>query len=647
MKRQIFCYFGLLLLFYSYDSLSQEKHNTFPASVRFHVNNVDTSKLNVQFSIDSVTNNYIDFYIENESEYKKLINQLGSENKSLTTDNKIEFLQTNEEAEINFNSVSATGFSYHTYQSMLTEILALENSYPGIVDVVSLGKGASGQTDVWAVKVSDNVKREEDEPSAFIAGGIHGNERPGPEVVLYVLNHIINNYGSNGSISKLVDNTQMWFIPITNPDGHNNNRRTNNNGVDLNRDFPSSWNNYANKATSQPESSAIVNSLNSHHFVLGLDLHTHGQMVMYPWAHTSSPTADHSVFLELGNMIGSAMGGYRVDSIYNLFGRVLGGSLDYEYGQHGIIALGEELGTSHSPAASTVENLCRSNLQPALNFLGRSLKSTLTGIVEDATTGASLEATIYIPSVDSNAVRNKYKSKIQFGRYYRLLPNGTYSVKISAPGYESQTHNVSINGLAQTQLDVQLQKEGSSSTSSTSSSNNSSSSSSTSSSGGNSCSAPIYRAGTQYPAGTIVQNNNEKYLCNVAGWCSSSAAWAYEPGAGLYWQTAWASNGTCGSSNSSSSNSSSSSSSSSNSSSSSSSSNSSSSSSSSSTSGGSTCSSPLYRDGRNYNTGEIVQNTNKEFQCKIAGWCSIGGPYAPGLGWASQYAWDELGSCDA
>ncbi|MEX3073826.1 Ig-like domain-containing protein [Vibrio alginolyticus] len=54
-----------------------------------------------------------------------------------------------------------------------------------------------------------------------------------------------------------------------------------------------------------------------------------------------------------------------------------------------------------------------------------------------------------------------------------------------------------------------------------------------------------YVAGTSYEAGTLISNLNQKYRCDVAGWCSSDAAWAYAPGEGLYWQDAWTGLGTC------------------------------------------------------------------------------------------------------
>lgn len=60
-----------------------------------------------------------------------------------------------------------------------------------------------------------------------------------------------------------------------------------------------------------------------------------------------------------------------------------------------------------------------------------------------------------------------------------------------------------------------------------------------------SCSAPQYVAGTTYSAGQEVQNIGNRYRCDVAGWCSSSAAWAYEPGVGMHWETAWTFMGVC------------------------------------------------------------------------------------------------------
>src|SRR5688572_15233629 len=53
-----------------------------------------------------------------------------------------------------------------------------------------------------------------------------------------------------------------------------------------------------------------------------------------------------------------------------------------------------------------------------------------------------------------------------------------------------------------------------------------------------------------------------------------------------------------------------------------------------------------YVNGSTYATGARVKNLNKAFSCTVGGWCSVGGPYEPGVGWAASNAWAELGACD-
>ncbi len=63
--------------------------------------------------------------------------------------------------------------------------------------------------------------------------------------------------------------------------------------------------------------------------------------------------------------------------------------------------------------------------------------------------------------------------------------------------------------------------------------------------------------------------------------------------------------------------------------------------------GDESCNVPLYVDGNNYQTGDVVQNFDKKYECLVGGWCSIGGPYTPGgtADWAWPSAWKEIGPC--
>ncbi len=63
--------------------------------------------------------------------------------------------------------------------------------------------------------------------------------------------------------------------------------------------------------------------------------------------------------------------------------------------------------------------------------------------------------------------------------------------------------------------------------------------------------------------------------------------------------------------------------------------------------GGNSCNVAQYTEDATYITGDIVQNFEKKYECIVGGWCSIGGPYAPGDpdGWAWPNAWKAIGSC--
>lgn len=52
-----------------------------------------------------------------------------------------------------------------------------------------------------------------------------------------------------------------------------------------------------------------------------------------------------------------------------------------------------------------------------------------------------------------------------------------------------------------------------------------------------------------------------------------------------------------------------------------------------------------YQNGQSYATGQIVKNVNRAFSCTVGGWCTVGGPYEPGVGWAWANAWTDLGAC--
>ena len=315
-----------------------------------------------------------------------------------------------------------------------------------------------------------------------------------------ILNHIVENYGSDPTITENVNNTQIWFVPLVNPNGHRivtseydiwwrKNIRDNNengqfdddpnedgpDGVDPNRNYGWEWGNvgasdnwnsqtyHGPEAWSEPEVQAIKNLIESHHFVAGITYHSYSELVLFPFGYNENVIApDHDALQELAVNMANALpaqngGYYTPQESWQLY-PCMGTTDDYSYGEYGIFSYTIEIGTEFIPPAYQVEEICQNHLNAAMILLDRVNHSTLTGHITDAVTGEPVSAEIFIPGIDDTGVyRKPYKSDELFGRYYRLLGNGNYSVTFSLYGYESQTvNNVSINNGGQTVLDIQL-----------------------------------------------------------------------------------------------------------------------------------------------------------------------------------------------
>ncbi|MGB2803918.1 MAG: M14 family zinc carboxypeptidase, partial [Candidatus Zixiibacteriota bacterium] len=109
---------------------------------------------------------------------------------------------------------------YHTYSEVLAVLDSMHTLYPTITtDKMDIGHSLEDSI-IWAFKISDNPGVDEDEPEVFFNSLIHAREPAGLEVLLYFMWYLLDNYGVDSLATYLVDEREMWFVPVVNPDGY-------------------------------------------------------------------------------------------------------------------------------------------------------------------------------------------------------------------------------------------------------------------------------------------------------------------------------------------------------------------------------------------------------------------------------------------
>ncbi len=335
---------------------------------------------------------------------------------------------------------------FHSYSEMTAELHDIVNTHPSIASLYNLGSSVQERT-IWGLKITNNPDIEENEAEVRICGCHHGNEIMSAELPLMLAWYMVDNYASDPDIQDLVDNREIWIIPMVNPDGREMNTRYNANGVDLNRDYGYMWGGEGGSTApfSQPETKVIREHALDNNFVLSLSFHCSGDIVNYIWNFKGEPVADHDVVVALSDQYGSH-NGYWVVEGYDWY-QTRGDTNDFSYGCRGDIDWTIEVQTSNIPQAWDYN-------RDAMLEIIEAADIGLTGIISDIDTGLPVAATIWIEEVYWPCFTDP-----KIGDYHKPLMPGSYNVIIRANGYQEQTHQVVVTESITTVLDVSLVPE--------------------------------------------------------------------------------------------------------------------------------------------------------------------------------------------
>ncbi|MEU7053768.1 M14 family metallopeptidase [Streptomyces eurythermus] len=254
---------------------------------------------------------------------------------------------------------------YHNYAEANAEIDQRLAAYPGIMNKRVIGKSYQGR-DIVAIKVSDNVGTDENEPEVLFTAHQHAREHLTVEMALYLLRELGAGYGSDSRITNMVNSREIWIVPDLNPDGGEydiasgsyrswrKNRQPNSGssyvGTDLNRNWNYKWGccggssgstsseTYRGPAAeSAPEVKVVADFVRGRvvggkqQITAGIDFHTYSELVLWPFGWTYADTAtgmtadDAAAFQAVGRKM-AASNGYTAEQSSDLY--ITDGTID-------------------------------------------------------------------------------------------------------------------------------------------------------------------------------------------------------------------------------------------------------------------------------------------------------------------------------
>lgn len=348
--------------------------------------------------------------------------------------------------------------TYNVYDSMMHKY-ASDHSDVCLLD--TLGTLSSGRQ-ILALKISRDVNNNHTtKPEALCSGSIHGDECVGMVTALHLCDLLLNNANSSGKVQDLIDNVELWVIPLLNPDGMyaagngtiSGRKRNNGNSADLNRSFPHINNANQNyyEALGQEEIVSVVNFYRKHHISISINYHSGNECFNYPWDTWKRRCADDDWWKMVGGAYRdtaqyySPRGYFDDDCSNNANGltngwdwySVSGSMQDYvNYYEH-CREVTVELSSSKTPEGSALPDIWEYNRRSLINFLSESLNG-IRGIVTDVY-GVPVSARITVDGYDTD--NSWVETDARAGDYHRMIKSGNYRIRCDADGYVSKTES--------------------------------------------------------------------------------------------------------------------------------------------------------------------------------------------------------------
>ncbi|XP_041873748.1 carboxypeptidase M isoform X1 [Corvus kubaryi] len=363
---------------------------------------------------------------------------------------------------------AALDFKYHHAEELEQYLKGVHAAYPSLTHLHSIGRSVEGR-DLWVLVLGKFPTHHKiGIPEFKYVANMHGDETVGREILLHLIDFLVNSYGRDPVITRLLNNTRIHIMPTMNPDGFEATKvpdcyytrgRYNRNGEDLNRNFPDAFEN--NSASIQPETQAVMDWIKNETFVLSANLHGGALVASYTFDNGNPVTGslkgysrspDDDVFIHLAKTYSSNHASmYKgtgcdnrqtfPDGITNGYSwyQLEGGMQDYNYVWGQCFEITLELSCCKYPPADQLEKFWRDNQVALIEYI-KQVHLGVKGQVTDKNGNPIPNA---IVEAKGRPHVCPYRTNEQ-GEYFLLLLPGTYVINATVPGFKSMLKTVEI-----------------------------------------------------------------------------------------------------------------------------------------------------------------------------------------------------------
>nr|BFE48301.1 M14 family zinc carboxypeptidase [Saccharothrix mutabilis subsp. capreolus] len=297
---------------------------------------------------------------------------------------------------------------YRTVNAQYAHLDAVASQYSSLATVVDYGDSwrktqGSGGYDLRAICITKKnagdcaLSPTAPKPRFFVMGQLHARELTTGDMAYRWIDHLTQGYGTDAEVTALLDSTEVWVVPIANPDGVNivqqggntpryqrKNANTTNGsncsgtssshiGVDLNRNTDSHWGGAGTSsnpcdqtykgpsANSEVETKALqalwrnlykdrrgtgtTDAAPADTTGVVISMHSYSNLVLFPWGWTTSyKTGNDAALRGMAQEMASIAGGWQYGQPGEVLYNAAGATDDWVYDDLGTASFVWEIG---------------------------------------------------------------------------------------------------------------------------------------------------------------------------------------------------------------------------------------------------------------------------------------------------------------